>query len=136
MLLASGSLAGITIDLVATDGQRIPVLVTASVKVDGAGHPVLIRIIANDASDRRSYERELLSERRRAEDERSRAVSLAETLQSSLLPPSLSPPAGLDAAAMYHSPSAGEVGGDFYDLFPMSGDRYGFFLGDVCGKGR
>lgn len=36
---------------------------------------------------------------------------------------------------MYHSPSAGEVGGDFYDLFPLSRDRYGFFLGDVCGKG-
>lgn len=135
MLLASGSLAGITVDLVASDGQRIPVLVTASVKLDADGHPVLIRIIANDASDRRSYEQELLAERRRAEDERSRAVSLAETLQYSLMPPSLSPPAGLDAAATYHSPSAGDVGGDFYDLFPLSHDRYGFFLGDVCGKG-
>jgi sigma-B regulation protein RsbU (phosphoserine phosphatase) len=135
MLLASGSLSGITIDLVATDGQRIPVLVTASVKTNGDGHPVLLRIIANDASDRRSYERELLAERRRAEDERTRAVSFAETLQYSLLPPSLSPPPGLDAAALYHSPSAGDVGGDFYDLFPLSHDRYGFFLGDVCGKG-
>jgi sigma-B regulation protein RsbU (phosphoserine phosphatase) len=135
MLLASGSLRGITIDLVASDGRRIPVLVTASVRVNDDGHPALIRIIANDASDRRAYERELLAERRRAEDERSRAVSLAETLQYSLLPPSLSPPAGLDAAAMYHSPSAGDVGGDFYDLFPLSTDRYGFFLGDVCGKG-
>ena len=34
-----------------------------------------------------------------------------------------------------HSPSAGDVGGDFYDLFPLSRERYGFFLGDVCGKG-
>ena len=135
MLLASGSLGGITVDLVASDGRRIPVLVTASVKLDVDANPVLIRIIASDASDRRSYERELLEERRRAEDERGRAVSLAETLQYSLLPPSLSPPAGLDAAALYHSPSAGDVGGDFYDLFPLSQDRHGFFLGDVCGKG-
>jgi sigma-B regulation protein RsbU (phosphoserine phosphatase) len=135
MLLAAGSLRGITVDLVASDGRRIPVLVTASVKVNDEGRPVLIRIIANDASDRRSYERELLAERRRAEDERSRAVSYAETLQNSLLPPSLSPPAGLDAAALYYSPSEGVVGGDFYDLFPLARDRFGFFLGDVCGKG-
>lgn len=135
MLLATGSLAGITIDLVAADGRRLPVLLTASVKTGDDGRPVLVRIIANDASDRRSYERELLAERRRAEDERSRAVDLAETLQYSLFPPSLSPPPGLAAAAMYHSPSAGDVGGDFYDLFPLSHDRYGFFLGDVCGKG-
>jgi sigma-B regulation protein RsbU (phosphoserine phosphatase) len=31
--------------------------------------------------------------------------------------------------------SADEVGGDFYDLFPLSEGRWGFFLGDVCGKG-
>jgi phosphoserine phosphatase RsbU/P len=27
------------------------------------------------------------------------------------------------------------VGGDFYDLFPLSHHRWGLFLGDVCGKG-
>lgn len=135
MLLASGVLSGVTVDLVAADGRRLPVLLTANVKSDPEGRPVLVRIVADDATDRRSYERELLAERRRAEEERGRAVSLAETLQLSLLPPSLSPPPGLDAAAHYHSPSAGDVGGDFYDLFPLSRDRYGFFLGDVCGKG-
>lgn len=135
MLLASGVLSGVTVDLVASDGRRIPVLLTANVKAGPKGRPALVRIIADDATDRRSYERELLAERRRAEEERGRAVSLAETLQLSLLPPSLSPPPGLDAAAHYYSPSAGDVGGDFYDLFPLSRERYGFFLGDVCGKG-
>ncbi|MBJ7337924.1 SpoIIE family protein phosphatase [Mycolicibacterium sp.] len=135
MLLASGVLSGVTVDLVASDGRRIPVLLTANVKADAQGRPELVRIVADDAADRRSYERELLAERKRAEDERGRAVSFAETLQLSLLPPSLSPPPGLEAAAHYYSPSAGDVGGDFYDLFPLSRERYGFFLGDVCGKG-
>ena len=27
------------------------------------------------------------------------------------------------------------MGGDFYDLFPLSQDRWGVALGDVCGKG-
>ena len=35
----------------------------------------------------------------------------------------------------YHTASADQVGGDFYDLFPLADDRWGFFLGDVCGKG-
>ncbi|MFD1271002.1 PP2C family protein-serine/threonine phosphatase [Streptomyces kaempferi] len=42
---------------------------------------------------------------------------------------------GLDVAAHYHVASADEVGGDFYDLFPLSAGTWGFFLGDVCGKG-
>ena len=38
--------------------------------------------------------------------------------------------------AVHYEPFAPEeVGGDFYDLFPLSGERAGFFLGDVCGKG-
>gem|GEM_PF-3851504 len=38
---------------------------------------------------------------------------------------------------MYYEASAPEdVGGDFYDLFPLKLGRSGFFLGDVCGKGR
>jgi len=135
MLLTTGVLSGVAVDLVASDGKRLSVLLTANVKSDAQGRPQLVRIVADDAADRRSYERELLAERRRAEDERGRAMSFAETLQRSLLPPSLSPPQGLEAAAHYYSPSAGEVGGDFYDLFPLSTERYGFFLGDVCGKG-
>ncbi|TPG35777.1 SpoIIE family protein phosphatase [Mycolicibacterium hodleri] len=135
MLLTSGMLSGVAVDLMASDGRRIPVLLTANVKVGPDGQPALVRIVADNATERRSYERELLAERRRAEEERSRAVSLAETLQLSLLPPSLSPPPGLEAAAHYYNPTAGDVGGDFYDLFPLSRERYGFFLGDVCGKG-
>lgn len=47
----------------------------------------------------------------------------------------MSPPPGLDAADHYHTASADDVGGDFYDLFPLSQNTWGFFLGDVAGKG-
>ena len=57
-------------------------------------------------------------------------------LQSSLLPPRLSPPAGFTAAARYHPGAGGmEVGGDFYDAFPARDDAWGVTIGDVCGKG-
>lgn len=123
-----GQLDGIAIDFVTSDGRRLPVFMTANVKTDETGAPVLIRITALDARDRRTYERELLESRTRAE-------LLAKTLQRSLLPPALLPPSGMTAAAHYHAASSDEVGGDFYDLFPLSDDRWGFFLGDVCGKG-
>ncbi|AMY22496.1 Phosphoserine phosphatase RsbP [Rhodococcoides fascians] len=128
MLLMNGKLDGIALDLVTADRRRLPVFITANVKIDAAGRPVLIRITALDARDRRTYERELLQSRTRAE-------LLAKTLQRSLLPPALLPPSGMTAAAHYRAASRDEVGGDFYDLFPLSDDCWGFFLGDVCGKG-
>jgi sigma-B regulation protein RsbU (phosphoserine phosphatase) len=41
----------------------------------------------------------------------------------------------LDAADYYHTASDDDVGGDFYDLFPLTRAKWGFFLGDVAGKG-
>ncbi len=71
----------------------------------------------------------------RVERERARVQVFARTLQRSLLPPLLSPPTGLDASAHYHAASADDVGGDFYDLFPLAHDKWAFFIGDVSGKG-
>jgi serine phosphatase RsbU (regulator of sigma subunit) len=64
-----------------------------------------------------------------------RAEELARTLQRSLSPPTLPPIAGLDVAVHYEASAPEDVGGDFYDLFPLAARRTGFFLGDVCGKG-
>ncbi|WP_411076472.1 PP2C family protein-serine/threonine phosphatase [Streptomyces sp. cmx-4-7] len=66
---------------------------------------------------------------------RTSAERLARTLQRTLLPPALPQVPGLQAAAAYHTASSDEVGGDFYDLFPLDDGRWAFFLGDVCGKG-
>jgi sigma-B regulation protein RsbU (phosphoserine phosphatase) len=77
----------------------------------------------------------LLAARQVADLERDRLRLLVAGLQRSLLPTSLAVPPGMTTASHYHMASADEVGGDFYDLFPLSGDRWGFFLGDVRGKG-
>jgi sigma-B regulation protein RsbU (phosphoserine phosphatase) len=135
LLRMQGELGGIALELVAADGRRLPVLVTSLVKRGGDGQPLLIRTTVFDASDRRTYERELLRARDEATRERDRASHLAATLQRSLLPPALPQVPGMQAAAHYHHASPDQVGGDFYDLFPLSRDRWAFFLGDVCGKG-
>jgi phosphoserine phosphatase RsbU/P len=135
LLQMHGELAGITVDLVSADGVRLPMFLTANVATDDSGRPSLVRFTLQDAQDRRSYERELLEARQRADRERARVTELATTLQRSLVPPTLAPPPGLDAHAYYHPASADDVGGDFYDLFPLARDKWGFFLGDVSGKG-
>lgn len=127
LLQVNGAVTEMAVDLVAADGGRLPVLITANVKAVSDGSGQVIRIAVHDARNRRSYERELLDERRRAE-------LLASTLQSSLLPPLLSPPPAMEAAAHYYA-ATDEVGGDFYDLFPLAAHTWGFFLGDVAGKG-
>ncbi|MFF8974277.1 PP2C family protein-serine/threonine phosphatase [Streptomyces sp. NPDC014995] len=135
LLRMQGEVRGIALDLKAADGSRLPVLVTSTVKTGSDGEPLLIRTTVFDARDRRAYETELLRARQEAERERERIQRLANTLQKSLLPPTLVSIPGLDVAAHYHIASIDEVGGDFYDLFPLAKGTWGLFLGDVCGKG-
>jgi PAS domain S-box-containing protein len=61
---------------------------------------------------------------------------LARTLQRSLLPHELPSIPGVRVSGRYRAAAQGqEVGGDFYDVFSISGDRWGVAIGDVCGKG-
>lgn len=72
-------------------------------------------------------------ERWRDSEMRSRHLS---ELQTSLLPPVLPQVPGLEAAASFHSGDRSlEVGGDFYDLFPLDDGAWGMVIGDVCGHG-
>ena len=65
-----------------------------------------------------------------------RRVEVARALQASLLPPALTPVPGSEVAAVFHPASAGvDVGGDFYDLFPLEGSRWVLMIGDVSGSG-
>jgi sigma-B regulation protein RsbU (phosphoserine phosphatase) len=130
-----GHIGGVALELKTAGGARLPVLVNSVIRTSPDGEPMLIRTTVFDARDRRSYERELLRARREADHERERLQLLVTTLQRSLLPPALPNVPGLETAAHYHFASLNDVGGDFYDLFPLSRDRWGLFLGDVSGKG-
>lgn len=62
--------------------------------------------------------------------------AVAESLQRALLPAALPTLAGLETAARYLPGTRGvEVGGDWYDLVPLAGDRVFFSVGDVVGRG-
>ncbi|MEV4923793.1 SpoIIE family protein phosphatase [Streptomyces roseoverticillatus] len=63
-------------------------------------------------------------------------AGLARDLQAGLLPPELPEVPGAALAASYHPGGEGlDVGGDFYDVFPLPGDRWALMIGDVCGRG-
>ena len=60
--------------------------------------------------------------------------TVAETLQRSVLPDTLPDIPGLDLAVRYLPGTAGvDVGGDWYDAFPLDGGRVGLVIGDVVG---
>jgi hypothetical protein len=61
---------------------------------------------------------------------------IAATLQRSLLPDALPDIAGIRTAMRYWpAGNVSEIGGDFYDLFPLKANTWGLTIGDVCGKG-
>jgi phosphoserine phosphatase RsbU/P len=135
MLQMSGQVQEIALDLVCPEGDRLPVLVNATLARGEDGLPRAIRIAVFDATERRSYERELLDAKHRAEASEREARALARTLQQTLIPPSPPTIPGLDVATAYQPAGHGtEVGGDFYDVFRV-GDDWVITLGDVCGKG-
>ena len=126
----------IALDLVRSDGRRLPVLVNATLERDEQGQPRVVRIAVFDATERRGYERELLRAKQVAEASEERARDLARTLQQTLIPPSPPTIPMLEVAAAYHPAGEGvEVGGDFYDVFPLGRDDWVVVIGDVCGKG-
>ncbi|WP_407706510.1 SpoIIE family protein phosphatase [Streptomyces scopuliridis] len=58
------------------------------------------------------------------------------TLQRSLLPHTLAGGAAVDVASVYLPAGAGDgVGGDWFDVIPLSGSRVGLVVGDVVGHG-
>jgi PAS domain S-box-containing protein len=109
------------------DGTEIPVEL-AIAAIDAAGTP-LFSAHVRDITDRLEAERAL-----RAAGER--YAEIARILQSSLLPPELPLVPRFEIASRYRPGQDGlDVGGDFYDVFSISGGSWGVILGDVMGKG-
>ncbi|MEU0744318.1 SpoIIE family protein phosphatase [Streptomyces sp. NPDC006134] len=57
------------------------------------------------------------------------------TLQRSLLPRTLPPTAAVEAASRYLPAARSGVGGDWFDVIPLSGMRVAMVVGDVVGHG-
>ncbi|MEN3585188.1 SpoIIE family protein phosphatase [Streptomyces sp. ZYX-F-203] len=66
----------------------------------------------------------------------SERTAISQSLQRSLLPPESPAIEGVEVEVIYRAAGEGnEVGGDFYDVFPIGEGAYGFAIGDVCGTG-
>ena len=136
LLRMQGFVHEIAVDLRRTDGARLPVLLNATLVRRSDGSPQVIRIAVFDATERRSYERELVRARDAAVAAEVRAATLARTLQASLIPPTTVTVPGLEIATAYRPAGDGTlVGGDFYDVFPAGPEDWVVALGDVSGKG-
>jgi serine phosphatase RsbU (regulator of sigma subunit) len=63
-------------------------------------------------------------------------IDVSRRLQRSLLPPSMPSIPGLEVAAIYHPFGDGiDVGGDFYDLWPIGPGQWAIAIGDATGTG-
>jgi len=63
-------------------------------------------------------------------------LNVATRIQQSMLPQKNPPfPERTEFEVFAQMEAARAVGGDFYDYFHIGGDRYGFVIGDVSGKG-
>jgi PAS domain S-box-containing protein len=67
LLQMQGAVRELALDMVCTDGRRLPVLINSVLRKDESGKPLLVRTTVFNATDRKEYERELLRERQRAE---------------------------------------------------------------------
>lgn len=66
----------------------------------------------------------------------SRQLAVSRALQRGLLPPETPDIPWIDHSVVYEPAGEGhDVGGDFYDIFPVGAGRWRFSLGDVCGTG-
>ncbi len=110
------------------DGTLFPIEASVS-RLDIGGRPLLFSI-CRDISDRKALE----AERAQITEREHR---IAEQLQAALQPDLPDRVPGL-AIAKYYEPALtdeAEVGGDFYDVFPISADCTALVLGDLSGKG-
>ncbi len=68
LLQMHGTVSEVAVDILSGKGRIMPALVSAVQKRDAAGTPLLNRITVFNATERRRYERDLLSARKRAEE--------------------------------------------------------------------
>lgn len=125
------------ITLVATPnselGGTLLARLTLIVSLGGVALALIAGIVTEYLVRRRTQAERLAAENRRMYTEQR---SIAEVLQQALLPQDLPVIAGIETSARYEAGSVGtDVGGDWYDVIPLDGDRFIFVVGDVSGHG-
>lgn len=94
-------------------------------------HADIVSTFANQAAA--AIERARLHEQTILQARLQQEVDTARTIQTSFLPDQAPQIEGWDIAASWQP--AKEVAGDFYDFIELPGNRLGFVVADVCGKG-
>ncbi|WP_321504436.1 SpoIIE family protein phosphatase [uncultured Methanoregula sp.] len=111
--------------------ELVETIAIPMILANAAGMFVFALIIQNIQN-----ERKMLAERDdlvREMERKNTELAIAAEIQQSFLPDKITQIEGFDIAAM--SVMAKEVGGDFFDLIPLSGRRLGIMIADVSGKG-
>ena len=129
LLRMQGSVRAIAVEIVRADGSRLPALVNSAVSAE-AGERRIVRTTVFDATDRRQYEQELLTARRREQE-------IARHLQRNMLSGRLPASPSVELEVAYRPAEEGlEVGGDWYDAFWLDEPtKMGLVVGDVVGRG-
>lgn len=91
----------------------------------------IVTTFVNQAST--SLENLVLIKESLANERYKEQLSIAKTVQKSLLPTEVFNNEALTVEAL--SVAADEVGGDYYDILAIDQDQYGLIIGDVSGKG-
>lgn len=76
LLRMQGEVREIAVEIIRSDGSRLPALLNSVLALDAAGEPALVRTTIFDATDRREYERELQRARDREREARERMERL------------------------------------------------------------
>ncbi len=119
--------------LLTPDGQALGIIqldTTASRQFSQDDLDLLIAVASQAAI---SIQNAALHESALAQDRLKRDLGLAEQIQKRFLPQSVPKPPGWQFFAHYQA--AYNVGGDYYDLVPLPGDRLAIAVADVAGKG-
>lgn len=116
---------------VAARGRVLGTLTLVATGYSGRHYTAADLTLAEDLARRAG----LMLDNARLFEERARIAAI---LQQSLLPPELPRVLGAEVASRY-LPAVGDIGGDFYDVFPLDRRRgrrrWLLAVGDVCGKG-
>jgi len=117
--------------------QLLQISLIALVIVAGAGYTIISyrQVGAMLASEVETKTAELKKSESRYRGLFAKQYAIAEALQESLLRP-VPAISGVDVGIIYApASSSAKVGGDFYDVFLLGGDRVAILVGDVSGKG-